>query len=47
MGTPATQLQTNFENRANVAIQAGQQIFHGGVNIHQSVLECILYLEPF
>ena len=47
MDTPATQLQTNFENRGNVAIQGGQQIFHGDVKIHQSVPQCILYLEPF
>jgi hypothetical protein len=38
VGTVAEPTRTTFENKGgNVAIQAGQQIVHGGININQSV----------
>ena len=37
LGTVAEPTWNTFENRGNVAIQAGQQIVHGGININQSV----------
>jgi hypothetical protein len=40
----AKEVRNKFENRGNVAIQAGSQIVHGSININQSVLGCILCL---
>jgi hypothetical protein len=40
----AKEVRNKFENRGNVAIQAGHQIVHGSINISQSVLGCILCL---
>jgi hypothetical protein len=37
VGTVAEPTWNTFENKGNVAIQAGQQIVHGDVNISQSV----------
>jgi hypothetical protein len=34
----AKEVRNKFENRGNVAIQAGHQIVHGSINISQSVL---------
>ena len=39
------QIRNTYENRGNVANQAGHQIVHGGININQSVLGCILCLS--
>jgi hypothetical protein len=37
VGIVAEPTWNTFENKGNVAIQAGQQIVHGGININQSV----------
>ena len=37
VGTVAGPTRNTFENEGNVAIQAGQQIVHGDININQSV----------
>jgi hypothetical protein len=37
VGAVAEPTRNTFENKGNVAIQAGQQIVHGGININQSV----------
>lgn len=37
VGTVAEPIWNTFENKGNVAIQAGKQIVHGGININQSV----------
>jgi hypothetical protein len=37
VGAVAEPTWNTFENRGNVAIQAGQQIVHGDININQSV----------
>lgn len=37
IGIPSGQIQSIFENKGNVANQAGQQIVHGGIIINQSV----------
>jgi hypothetical protein len=43
VGTMAESTWNTFENKGNVAIQAGQQIVHGGININQSVSGYFLY----
>jgi hypothetical protein len=37
VGTVPEPTWNTFENKGNVANQAGQQIVHGGININQSV----------
>jgi hypothetical protein len=37
VGTVAGPTRDTFENKGNVAIQAGRQIVHGDININQSV----------
>jgi hypothetical protein len=37
IGISSGQIQNTFENKGNVANQAGQQIVHGDINISQSV----------
>jgi hypothetical protein len=37
VGTVAEPTWNTFESKGNVAIQAGQQIVHGDININQSV----------
>jgi hypothetical protein len=43
VGIVAEPTWNTFENRGNVAIQAGQQIVHGSININQSVYSYFLY----